>query len=113
MIRRIKLKVINMKEEFIKSLKSIRGEYLLWSVAISLSGCFLWSAFLGQHGVFHYFKLKKRWHQVQAENIALIEKNSDLAKEIYQLKNSMKYIERIAREEYGYTYKGEEVFRFP
>ena len=113
MIQVIKIKAANIKEEFLKFLKFIKGEYLLWTVVISLSGCFLWSAFLGQHGVCHYLQLKKRWHQVQAENIALIEKNNNLAKEIYLLKNSMKYIERIAREEYGYIQKGEQVFLFP
>ena len=100
MIRFFKRKLINIKEEILKSLKSVRGEYLLWAIVLSLSCCFLWSAVLGQHGVFHYFQLKKSLRRIHAENVALTENNSALAKEIYMLKSTMKYVEKIAREDY-------------
>ncbi len=96
-----------------KIFKSFKGEYGLWILSLAISCCFLWSAFFGQHGVFHFFQLKKSVSTVRENNIALAEENQNLEKEIYLLRNSAFHIEKIAREEYGYIYKGERIYLFP
>ena len=89
-----------------------RGEYVLWSFFLGLACVFLWSAFSGPHGALGYLKLRGSLRQLEAENRALLLQNQALEKEVYLLRNSPAYIEKVAREEYGYTREGEKVYTF-
>jgi len=89
-----------------------RGEYVLWGVILALACVFLWSAFSGPQGAVGFLKLRGSLRQLEAENRGLLLQNQTLEKEVYLLRNSPAYIEKVAREEYGYTYEGEKVYTF-
>lgn len=87
-----------------------RGEYFLWSLFLGLSCVFLWSAFSGPDGAIELWKRRASLERLEAENEVLLIQNQALEKEVYLLRNSPAYLEKIAREEYGYTYEGEKVY---
>jgi cell division protein FtsB len=89
-----------------------RGEYVLWSFFLGLVCVLLWSAFSGPHGAVGFLKLRGSLRQMEAENRALLLQNQALEKEVYLLRNSPAYMEKVAREEYGYTREGEKVYTF-
>ena len=89
-----------------------RGEYVVWSLFVGLSCIFLWSAFSGPQGVIEFLKLRGSLKQLEAENRVLLIRNQALEKEVYLLRNSPAYMEKVAREEYGYMVDGEKVFTF-
>ena len=90
-----------------------RGEYLLWGLFLVLACVFLWSAFSGPHGALEFLKLRGSLRELEAKNKVLLQQNQALEKEVYLLRNSPSYLEKVAREEYGYTHEGEKVYRFP
>ena len=89
-----------------------RGEYVVWSLFLGLVCVFLWSAFSGPQGAVGFLKLRESLRQLEAENKVLLLQNQALEKEIYLLRNSPAYMEKVAREEYGYTHEGEKVYTF-
>jgi cell division protein FtsB len=89
-----------------------RGEYVLWSLFLGVACVFLWSAFSGPQGAVGFLKLRGSLRQLEAENRALLLQNQALEKEVYLLRNSPAYMEKVAREEYGYTHEGEMVYTF-
>ncbi len=89
-----------------------RAEYILWALVLGLSTIFLWSAFSGPRGAIELVKLRKELKRLEAENKAMLLENQALEKETYLLRNSPSYVEKVAREEYGYTYDGEKVYTF-
>ena len=89
-----------------------RGEYVLWSLFLGLACAFLWSAFSGPQGAVGFLKLRESLRQLEAENGVLLLQNQALEKEVYLLRNSPAYMEKVAREEYGYTHEGEKVYTF-
>jgi cell division protein FtsB len=89
-----------------------RGEYVLWSLFLGFACVFLWSAFSGPQGAVGFLKLRGALRQLEAENRVLLLRNQALEKEVYLLRNSPAYMEKVAREEYGYTREGEKVYTF-
>jgi cell division protein FtsB len=92
--------------------KAPRGEYLIWGLFVGLSCVFLWSALSGPQGALEFLKLRGSLIQLEEENRVLLERNQALEKEVYLLRNSPAYVEKVAREEYGYIYDGEKVYTF-
>lgn len=92
--------------------KAPRGEYVLWSFFLGVALVFLWSAFSGPQGAVGFLKLRGALREMEAENRVLLIQNQALEKEIYLLRNSPAYLEKIAREEFGYTHEGEKVYTF-
>jgi cell division protein FtsB len=90
-----------------------RGEYLIWGLFLALSIFFLWSALSGPQGAITYLKLKGSLQELEERNRVLLYQNQNLEKEVYLLRNSPEYLEKVAREEYGYTYPGEKVYTIP
>ena len=86
------------------------GRPLFWVLILGLSGWFLWSGVSGENGLTALLRLREKVLRVEASNRDLLEENRALAKEIDLLENSPEYVERIAREEYGYLREGEEVY---
>jgi cell division protein FtsB len=86
---------------------------LLLFISLALSGYFVWSAFSGKHGLFSYFEMRETLQKLEGENLDRLKKNHSQEKEIYLLRDSPSYVEKIAREEYGYIRKGEKIFWFP
>jgi cell division protein FtsB len=89
-----------------------RGEYVLWGLILALACLFLWSAFFGPQGALGFLKLRGSLRQLEAENRVLLLQNQALEKEVYLLRNSPAYMEKVAREEFGYAYEGEKVYTF-
>jgi cell division protein FtsB len=92
--------------------KSPKGEYVVWGVFLGLSLWFLWSAFSGPQGAVKLLRLKGALGELEEKNRVLLRENQRLEKEIYWLRTSPAYQEKIAREEYGYSYAGERVYTF-
>ncbi len=92
--------------------KAPRREYIVWGLFLGLSCLFLWSAFFGPQGVVEFLRLRGSLEQLEAENRVLLIRNQALEKEVYLLRNSPSYQEKVAREEYGYAYEGEKVYTF-
>ena len=90
-----------------------RGEYFLWSLFVGLSCIFLWSAFSGPQGAMEFLKLRGSLKRLELQNETLLRENQALEKEVYLLRNSPSYLEKVAREEYGYAYDGEKVYLLP
>ncbi|MEW6440700.1 MAG: septum formation initiator family protein [bacterium] len=85
---------------------------LLWALFLTLSGYFLWSAVSGTHGLLSFSEMKKTRERLEKENLELLAKNHAMEKDIYLLRHSRAYLEKTAREEYGYVYPGEKIFWF-
>jgi len=86
------------------------GEYVLWSLFAVLACVLLWSAFSGPQGAVEFLRLRGSLRQLEAENRVLLLQNQALEKEVYLLRNSPDYLEKVAREEYGYAHEGEKVY---
>ena len=91
---------------------SPKGEYVVWGLFLGLSLWFLWSAVSGPKGAVKLLRLKGALSQLEEKNRVLLRENQRLEKEIYLLRTSPAYQERVAREEYGYSYTGERVYTF-
>ncbi|WP_035273808.1 FtsB family cell division protein [Desulfogranum japonicum] len=81
--------------------------------AVLLGLCFILALlFTPGYGLFSYRKaVKQQTIQIQ-ENQRMQKENEQLAQEIDLLKNDEKYIENVARKEYGLLKKNEEVYEF-
>ncbi len=93
--------------------KAPRREYVAWCLFLGLSCIFLWSAFFGPQGVVELVRLRGSLARLEEENKVLLIQNQALEKEVYRLRNSPAYMEKVAREEYGYAFEGETVHSFP
>ena len=93
-------------------LRSPRREYVVWGLFLGLSVFFLWSAISGPQGAVELMRLKGSLQELEERNRVLMHENQKLEKEIYLLRNSPAYQEKVAREGYGYIYPGENVFTF-
>ncbi len=85
----------------------------IWAVFSVLAGCLLWNGLYGSRGLVRLLEQRKALDRIERENRRLLRENEALEKEIYLLRNSRAYQEKVAREEYGYVRKGERVFTFP
>jgi cell division protein FtsB len=92
--------------------RSPKGQYVVWGLFLGLSLWFLWSAVSGPQGAVKLLRLKGALRQLEEKNRVLLRENQRLEKEIYLLRTSPAYQERVAREEYGYSYAGEGVYTF-
>lgn len=90
--------------------RSPRREYILWGLVSGLAFYFLWSAFSGPQGALELLRLRGALENLEKENDALLRKNQEMEREVYLLQKSRAYLEKVAREEYGYTYPGETVY---
>ncbi len=90
--------------------RSPRVEFLLWGLFSGLAFYFLWSAVSGPQGAVELGRLKGALEQLEKENDVLLRENQEMEKEVYLLQKSRSYLEKVAREEYGYIYPGETVY---
>jgi cell division protein FtsB len=92
--------------------RSPRGEHLVWGLFLALSLFFLWSALSGPQGAVELMGLRASLEELEEKNRVLMRENQELEKEIYLLRNSPAFQEKVAREGYGYVYPGERVYSF-
>lgn len=67
--------------------------------------------FLGDHGVYQLYRLRKEKTEVQKLIVELREEKQDLEAEKIRLETDFDYIERLARERYRMAKKGEKVYK--
>lgn len=92
--------------------KGARARVFLAALSASLCGYFVWSALTSQQGLLSYLEMKKTLERLREENLSQRRKNGQLEKEIYLLRHSLEYVEKIAREEFGYLHEGETLLWF-
>ncbi len=92
--------------------KGVRARILFGALSAALCGYFLWGAFTSQQGLLAYLQMRKTLERLREENLAHLRRNGQLEKEIYLLRNSPAYLEKVAREEFGYLREGEVLFWF-
>jgi cell division protein FtsB len=66
---------------------------------------------IGKRGFIHLIKLEEEYRQIDICNQKLKRENENLKTEIVDLKNNLRYLEELARNELGFAKKGELIFR--
>ena len=70
-------------------------------------------AAFGTHAIFRVSQMKAEMAAQEREIAVLRARTEALSKTADRLRNDPAYIEKIAREEYGYVREGETVLKFP
>ena len=72
----------------------------------------LWVLLAPGSGLVSMWRKKSELKNLQQQTVQLEKENVDLQKDIDRLQNDPKYLEEIARKEYGLLRKNERVFEF-
>jgi cell division protein FtsB len=64
----------------------------------------------GPHGLIHYQQLKNREREYLLEHRKLTAQVVGLEQEIVHLENDPLYVEKVAREQYGFARPGERIY---
>jgi len=65
----------------------------------------------GSRGILDNYRLNQKLLDIQKSNGDLVVKNDALKKEILLLRNDMRYIEKVARDELGMVRRNDRVYR--
>ena len=65
----------------------------------------------GKRGFLHMVGLQEELHNIEKNNIKLKNENEKLKLEIINLKNNLRYLEEISRNELGLAREGELIYR--
>jgi cell division protein FtsB len=65
----------------------------------------------GSRGVLDNYRLNQKLLDLQKGNEEIVAKNDALKKEILLLRNDMRYIEKVARDELGMVKQNDRVYR--
>lgn len=85
-----------------------RTVYLISAVLLLFS---LFTAF-GDRGFIHLWRLRQEKRKLDHENFLLQRENEVLRERIRRLRHDNLYLEKVVREELGFTRPGEIVYRF-
>ena len=66
---------------------------------------------IGSRGIVDNYRLDQKLLDIQKSNGELVVKNDALKKEILLLRNDMRYIEKVARDELGMVRRNDRVYR--
>jgi cell division protein FtsB len=66
---------------------------------------------VGKRGFIHLMKLEEEYQQIDICNQKLKQENEKLKTEIADLKNNLRYLEEVSRNELGFAKKGELIYR--
>jgi cell division protein FtsB len=80
---------------------------LIWAAV--LFGAY--SLLAGPHGYLHYRGLKHKHTELQQERRLLAARMVDAQQEVQRLQTDTLYIEKVARERYGFAREGERVYK--
>ena len=67
----------------------------------------------GEWGMLHYRRLSEERRLLEERSQALQRENELLREKIYRISKDDRYLEKIAREEFGLARKGEIIYLFP
>lgn len=87
-----------------------RRMYLIPGMAIAF---ILYFTVCGERGLLSIYHLKKEQHEVQRRLEAIKNENMQLVREVDALKNDRRYLESIARRDFGMVRKNEVIYQFP
>ncbi len=73
----------------------------------------LFFTIFGERGVLHIYHLKEEKEQIQKQVEALRAENDKLKREIEALKTDRRYLESIARKDFGLVRHNEIIYQFP
>ena len=65
----------------------------------------------GSRGILDNYRLNQKLLDIQKSNGEIVVKNDALKKEILLLRNDMRYIEKVARDELGMVRRNDRVYR--
>jgi cell division protein FtsB len=65
----------------------------------------------GKRGFLHMVGLQEELHEIEKNNIILKKENEKLKLEIANLKNNLRYLEELSRNELGLAREGELIYR--
>ena len=65
----------------------------------------------GSRGIVDNYRLDQKLLDIQKSNGEIVVKNDALKKEILLLRNDMRYIEKVARDELGMVRRNDRVYR--
>ena len=67
----------------------------------------------GEWGLIHYRRLAEERRSLEERSQALQRENELLREKIYRISKDDRYLEKVAREEFGLVRKGEIIYLFP
>ncbi len=65
----------------------------------------------GKRGFLHMMRLQEELHEIESNNSKLKKENDKLKLEIINLKNNLRYLEELSRNELGLAREGELIYR--
>ena len=87
-----------------------RWRQMFFLVIAGAAGYFFLS---GDEGLPHLWKRREKLEELQTRMKRLEAENDSLRRVLWRLENDLDYVEKVAREEYGMSKKGERVYRLP
>jgi len=91
-----------------KKLRKKPGWYIVTGLVVLICG---YAALKTGQGLYRVWRLTAMMHREERLLRETVERLESLETEMDRLKNDMKYIEEIARRDYGMIRKGEEVYQ--
>ncbi|MCF8069941.1 MAG: septum formation initiator family protein [Desulfobacterales bacterium] len=88
----------------------IKQRFLISLAAIILTALFILT-FYGEKGYNELISMYKQRDEISASNEALEQQNHHSYREVDRLKNDLKYIEKVARQELGMIGKNEVILK--
>lgn len=84
--------------------------YIIPGLAVAF---ILYFTIFGERGLLRIYHLNKEKQQVQQRLEAIKGENMKLVREVEALKNDRRYLESIARRDFGMVRKNEIIYQFP
>jgi len=88
--------------------RKTRWRSLLLAAAVGIA---LYAFFGGDDGLYQVWKMRRELTRIEGEVARLEAENDSLRQVLWRLENDLEYVEKVAREEYGMSKKGERVYR--
>jgi len=88
----------------------LRRKYILPMLAVTF---ILYFTVFGDRGLLRIYHLNKEKQEVQRRLETLKDENLKLVREVDALKNDRRYLESIARRDFGMVRKNEVIYQFP
>ena len=103
-----------MKEDKESSFKNVLGflkHNKIFGLFLFIVLLLLYMTIFGNKGLIYRIDLESEKKQLEEELQTEINKGEEFQKEIHELNNSESKIEKVAREKYGLTKEGEQIYR--
>lgn len=81
--------------------------------AAAIATVILAVALFSGSGLRHYRRLSHEAETLEHQNTDLARENQSLGDEVARLKGNERYVEKVARDEYGYVHPGDTVYLVP